>query len=595
MNITGTNDAPVFTTVATPVTLVQGAGALADVSAGVIATDADGTFQYSLVGAPKVDEADLFTINSATGVISLTAKGSQVVSGLAGEGTLPKYNLQVNATDNNNAVTSETVSVSVNMAVRTGGTTASLPGSMSDWSIAPSDGQTFVLTNHADPAIQVRLPSTVTSLSFTGGDSVTLSNNGTIGTVTYSPGSATTHTITVAPTTEGTLTVLASGGVTVEGAASTDGVQIHTNVDVTNLNATFGAVTNNHITMHTSYGDTVMSDVEYVKFDNATVRIVGAGGYASLTEATAAAHAGDVIYVTDSNLANGASGIINNNNVSIYIANGETANMSMASSIDSTGGAVNVYGNHAFSLTGSAGNDTIHDYTNIASGTTNTVRGGDGADSIVAHNNTLGTELIYGDGGNDILVGGAGAQISGGDGSDILLALGGAASLSGGAGNDVLLNAYASTDSAAKAVTMSGGAGSDTFGLIGTKDAAAGGTMKTIVADLATGDAIDLSFLEKTATGVSTNQSITSTADLSGKATMTTAGTTLNLNSFVATSSESSTGANDVNSNTTGGTMVISNATLTKAAAAITAGAATETGIDFNSTFGHLTDTYNNH
>jgi hypothetical protein len=159
-----------------------------------------------------------------------------------------------------------------------------------------------------------------------------------------------------------------------------------------------------------------------------------------------------------------------------------------------------------------------------------------------------------------------------------------------------LLNAYSSSDINAKAVTMAGGAGSDTFGLIGTKDAAAGGTMKTIVADLATGDAIDLSFLEKTSAGVSTDQSITSTSDLSGgKASMTTAGTTLNLNSFVATSSESSTGANDVNSNTTGGTMVISNATLTKAAAAITAGTATETGIDFNSTFGHLTDTYNNH
>ena len=594
VNITGTNDAPVFTSAATPVTLVQGAGAVTDVSAGVIATDVDGTLQYSLVGAPKVGGVDLFTINGDTGVISLTAKGSQVVSGLAGEGTLPEYSLQVNATDNNGAVASETVSVSVNMAVHTGGTTASLPGSMSDWSIAPSTSNTFVLTNHADPLIQVSLPSTVTSLSFTGGDSVTLSNNGTIGTVTYSPGTATTHTITVAPTTEGTLTVLASGGVTVEGAASTDGVQIHTNVDVTNLNATFGAVTNNHITMHTSYGDTVMSDVEYVKFDNATVRIVGAGGYASLTEATAAALAGDVIYVTDSNLANGAYGVINNNNVSIYIANGETAKISMAPSIDSTGGEVRVYGDHSFSLTGSAGNDTIHDYTNIASGMTNTIRGGDGADNIVAHNNTLGTELIYGDGGNDILVGGAGAQISGGDGSDILLALGGAASLSGGAGNDVLLNAYASTDSAAKAVTMSGGAGSDTFGLIGTNIATAGGTMKTVVADLATGDAIDLSFLEKTASGVSTDQSITSTADLSGKATMTTGGTTLNLNSFVATSSESNT-LNDVNSNTTGGTMVISNATLTKAAAAITAGTATETGIDFNSTFGHLTDTYNHH
>jgi len=288
------------------------------------------------------------------------------------------------------------------------------------------------------------------------------------------------------------------------------------------------------------------------------------------------------------------SGVINNNNVSIYIANGETANMSMASSLDSTGGAVKVYGNHSFSLTGSAGNDTIHDYTNIASTATNTIHGGDGADSIVAHNNTLGTELIYGDGGNDTLIGGDGAQVYGGDGADVLLALGGAANLSGGAGNDVLLNAYASANANAKAVTMSGGAGNDTFALIGTNNAAATGNMKTIVADLGTGDAIDLSFLEKT--GASADQSITSTADLSGgKASMTTAGTTLNLTSFVATSSEANSGANDVNSAATGGTMIISNATLTKAANALTAGMGTEAAIDFNSTFGHLTDTYVQH
>jgi hypothetical protein len=73
----------------------------------------------------------------------------------------------------------------------------------------------------------------------------------------------------------------------------------------------------------------------------------------------------------------------------------------------------------------------------------------------------------------------------------------------------------------------------------------------------------------------------------------------LNLTSFVATSSEANTGLTDVNSQTTGGTMTVSNATLTKAASAITAGMGTiglssadHSAIDFNSTFGHLTDTY---
>jgi hypothetical protein len=184
-----------------------------------------------------------------------------------------------------------------------------------------------------------------------------------------------------------------------------------------------------------------------------------------------------------------------------------------------------------------------------------------------------------------------------------LLALGGAAALSGGAGNDVLLNAYASAASndakaiaAAKSVVMSGGAGSDVFGLIGTNDISVTGAMKTTVADLGVGDAIDLSFLEKTTAGTqnSTDVSLMSTADLSGgKATMTTAGTTLNLTSFVATTDED--GQGDINSKVTGGSMSVSNATLTKTATAITAGMSAQSSIDFSSTFGHLTDTYFQH
>jgi Ca2+-binding RTX toxin-like protein len=289
--------------------------------------------------------------------------------------------------------------------------------------------------------------------------------------------------------------------------------------------------------------------------------------------------------------------VINHSGLSIYIANGDGAQMTFASSLN--GAEVRFYGNHSFNLTGTSGNDTIHDYTNIGAGLTTTIHGGDGADSIVVHNNTTGTGavLVYGDSGADTLIGGGGAVLAGGDGNDVLLALGGAAALSGGAGNDVLLNAYASANANAKAVTMSGGAGNDTFALIGTNSANASGAMKTIVADLGTGDAIDLSFLEKTTTGTtdSIDQSLTSTADLSGKASMTTAGTTLNLSSFVATSSEANSGVNDINSKVTGGTMTISNATLTKAATAITAGFGTESAIDFNSTFGHLTDTYNTH
>ena len=78
----------------------------------------------------------------------------------------------------------------------------------------------------------------------------------------------------------------------------------------------------------------------------------------------------------------------------------------------------------------------------------------------------LGHEVI----GNDTLIGGDNSQLLGGDGADTLLALGGAAYMSGGAGNDVLLNAYASANSAAKAVTMVGGAGSEAVALINSSE-----------------------------------------------------------------------------------------------------------------------------
>ena len=599
VNITGSNDAPVLSVGSATVQVIQGAAKKDDLLANISATDADGGFTYSLAEA-----SDLFAVDKKTGVISLTTKGAESVSHLAGEGTLPSYTLKVMATDALGASDTETVTVNVDMAVDAGGTTASLPGSMSDWSISPDAGSKgFVLINHADPLIQVSLPGTVTSLNFTGGDSVALGNDGSIGTVTYSPGSAANHTITVAEgTTEDTLIVLGSKGVTIEGAAtSADGVRVASTLDVSNLNDTFINVSNNGLTLKTAFGETFINDVEFVKFVDpansqhvVTVRIVGAGGYDNLAAASAAASSGDVIYVTDAKLASGATnGVINTSGLSIYIAKGDDAQMALSASL--SGATVRVYGDHAFTMTGTTGNDTIHDYTHTAAGLATTIAGGDGNDSIVAHYNTLGSMVLQGGGGNDTLIGGEGAVLQGGDGADILLALGGAAALSGGAGNDVLLNAYASATPGAKAVVMSGGAGSDVFGLIGTNDTKATGAMKTTVADLGVGDAIDLSFLEKTTAGTqnSTDVSLASTADLSGKATMTTAGTTLNLTSFVATTDED--GVGDTNSNVTGGSMSVSNATLTKTATAITAGMFAQSSIDFNSTFGHLTDTYVQH
>ena len=624
VTVVGSNDAPVLSALTTSVNIAQGEVSTVSTpftfnAANISAIDSEGqSIQYTLFNNAN----GFFSINETSGVISLTAKGAETISALTGTASTA-YEVQVQATDGINPSSLETVTVNVDMALKSS-TTASLPGSLSDWSIAPS-GTSYVLTNHADPLVQVSLPSSVTTLNFSHGESVALSQSvsgsSPIAGITYTPGDSTSHVITIAPgTTEGTLVAIssASTNVNVEGAASsTDGVSVGQDLvfdNNFNLNGIFGngAVSNDHLTMTTKFGTTVLSDVEYVQFNNATVRIVGAGGYASVTDATTGATAGTVIYVTDSSLAAGANGVINATDISIYIANGNTANMSISSNfaLNGVGAEVRVYGDHAFALTGSAGNDIIHDYTKITTGMTNTISGADGNDSIVEHynTNTLGTVNLLGGAGSDTLIGGANAVVSGGDGNDILLALGGAASLSGGAGDDVLLNAYAS--GTGKAVVMTGGAGNDTFGLIGTKtdtyaDATGvhtiTGSMKTIVSDLGTGDAIDLSFLEKASGGNSTDASVKVVGDLAGKASMTTAGTTLDLTSFVATSSEKDIsavgGVTDVNTHVTGGSMVVSNATLTKVANAITADSVTHAAasIDFNGTFGHLTDTYNNH
>jgi Ca2+-binding RTX toxin-like protein len=147
---------------------------------------------------------------------------------------------------------------------------------------------------------------------------------------------------------------------------------------------------------------------------------------------------------------------------------------------------------------------------------------------------------------------------------------------------------------------MTGGSGNDTFALMGTDNAAQSGIMKTVVTDLGTGDKIDLSFIEIQGQ----NKSIDTAADFTAasannKATMTTAGTTLTFdaNTMIATSSEADSGTLDTNTQLHAGSLVLSNATLTKVSTAIAAGHDTLTTsvVDFHTTFAPLTDTYNHH
>jgi hypothetical protein len=152
---------------------------------------------------------------------------------------------------------------------------------------------------------------------------------------------------------------------------------------------------------------------------------------------------------------------------------------------------------------------------------------------------------------------------------------------------------------------MTGGSGADTFALIGTANNSVAGVMNsTTVSDLGTGDKIDLSFLEnknlQSDLTSTINHSIDSTTLLMAakdgvSATMDAKGTTIAFgNNIVATTSESDLG--DATSNVTAGSLLISNATLTKASAAINGGHDALSQIDFNATFGHLlTDTYNHH
>jgi hypothetical protein len=121
--------------------------------------------------------------------------------------------------------------------------------------------------------------------------------------------------------------------------------------------------------------------------------------------------------------------------------------------------------------------------------------------------------------------------------------------------------------------------------------------MKSVVTDLGTGDKIDLSFVEGGGRSIDTAADFTA-ASSGNKATMTTAGTTLTFDkTMFATSAEAGDINNDTNTQMQAGSLVLSNATLTKVSAAMTAGKDSLTGSvpDFSTAFTPLTDTYNHH
>jgi len=319
----------------------------------------------------------------------------------------------------------------------------------------------------------------------------------------------------------------------------------------------------------------ILNNIHTLTFngDSSIVRIVGNGGYGSLSDATSYTGTGTLnVYVTDSTLAAGSNGSISYSPVNIILADTDTgatnpAVMSITSSVSAP--IVNIYGTHSFTITANNNGNTILDHTVIASGYTNTITGGNGDDVLCANiSSTLsvsnGYTIITGMGGTNILIGGFRSRVTGGSGTNTLLALGAGAILTGSSSQTYLMNGYSST-SVSEAVTLTRVSGNLVYGLIGNPSSS--GKMNTTISALATGDKIDLSLL-----GFVTSSDFTSSG---GTATINTAGTRLTF----PTSS-------------IGGTLLISNAKTNNVTTAINAGGNALSNITFAGTFGATVDTY---
>ncbi len=316
LRVTGINDAPVLSTPSQTITLVQGSGAVADVGANVSASDVDGAAQdivYSLVSPTR-----LFSIHPSTGVMSLTSEGAADMATLAAQGTLSVYTLSVSAADKFSGVSMpEVITVNVNMAVHADGVSATLPGALSDWSVRPalvlsSDPtapatEGFLLTRLDHPDVEIKMAHAVTSLVFDDA-TLNLNNDGTAGEVTLGAFTASTthptYSITLGANAVGNSVVhlLANASGSVVGAADSffdkdlgnqDNVRSDTVEIQSTLNlATFESLDNNahvRVSLHNLQGAVVsqvtLSEVEVVKFSDATVVLVAADGYLSAAEA----------------------------------------------------------------------------------------------------------------------------------------------------------------------------------------------------------------------------------------------------------------------------------------------------------------------
>jgi len=273
-------------------------------------------------------------VDASTGVVTFTSAAAISTAVDAtdtnGDGLMDTpYVIHVIATDDKGAYATETITVNVDMAVAASGLTASLPGSTSSWSFAPqtttsgdstvSDG--FSMTSTTNSSVYINLLSTVTSLSFTDGSSLTLANNASTGTVTDTSTSNHNFTITTGVTENTLIQVKAASTQTITGVTDTTedqylGTSTNYRDDTLQItDAAFSAATFSMTDKYTlqitlsSGGVKTLNDIETVKFTDHTVRIVSGdsskGGYASFLEAitsgnTSHASVNDYIYGSSS-------------------------------------------------------------------------------------------------------------------------------------------------------------------------------------------------------------------------------------------------------------------------------------------------------
>jgi VCBS repeat-containing protein len=304
VTITGTNDAPVIA----PATIQfqQGQAAIPNLyNIAATATDVDGPLSEIryLFATHQDGDADYsqFTINPSTGQISLTPTGAQAI---AADAIRSDYILHVQAQDNYGyglPSDPQAIDIHVNMAIDNVHKTATLPGAMSDWDIEPilkpdetgessvSDG--YLMINHADPLIAIRVPADVPLLNFSDGTQLTLSNSATSATGTITDTSidvSKNHYIKIADgTTENTIIeLLPNGKYTITGASDTvvdpdlgPATNFRSDTLMVNVNqsqASFTKVGNNLqmvINANGATGTVLMNEIEAIHFKDKTVLV----------------------------------------------------------------------------------------------------------------------------------------------------------------------------------------------------------------------------------------------------------------------------------------------------------------------------------